>query len=318
MIQKLRTLTAQLLALQASVKADELDSRLKTAKQDALRQLRDRKDLFDGGTAVVKLGTYKFNVNTQPLEATVIPREDGLYLQLSGSDYLQRLSDPDIDAARAYWDQNLPSESPEVYRGEFLAHLILKAAETGEKGLTLSALHAAARGAGLTAITREWGQQRLEDGYERGVHDADAAVILDQLLKVYEGADLLRFPAWPRTVATLFWASWRDEAQKNAFHRRGMSLGRLRQRYPGNHALESVAAELLPSLRIFTTEQISPLIFNHCPNPMANFFRLRPECGTFRIFHFTHTSRYPLQATSGLRTERLTNQFRPKHRNSEG
>ncbi len=252
MIQKLRTLTAQLLALQASVKADELDSRLKTAKQDALRQLRDRKDLFDGGTAVVKLGTYKFNVNTQPLEATVIPREDGLYLQLSGSDYLQRLSDPDIDAARAYWDQNLPSESPEVYRGEFLAHLILKAAETGEKGLTLSALHAAGRSNGLTAIAREWGQHRLEDGYERGVHDADAAIILEQLLKVYEGADLLRFPAWPRTVATLFWASWKDEAQKNAFHRRGMSLGRLRLRYPGSHALESVANELLPSLRIFS------------------------------------------------------------------
>ena len=55
MIQKLRTLTTQLLALQDSVKADELESRLKTAKQDALRQLRDRKDLFDGGTAVVKL-----------------------------------------------------------------------------------------------------------------------------------------------------------------------------------------------------------------------------------------------------------------------
>jgi hypothetical protein len=251
MIQKLRSLTAQLLTLQDSVKADELDSRLKTAKQDALRQLRDRKDLFDGGTAVVKLGPYRFNVNTQPLEATVIPREDGLYLQLSGSDYLQRLSDPDIDAARAYWDQNLPSESPEVYRGEFLAHLILKAAEVGEKGLTLAALHDAERAGGLLAITREWGQQRLDDGYERGVHDSDAAIILGQLLRVYEGADLLRFPAWPRVVATLFWAAWRDEAQKNAFHRRAMSLGRLRQRYPGSHALESVATELLPSLKSF-------------------------------------------------------------------
>ncbi len=251
MIQKLRTLTAQLLALQDSVKADELDSRLKTAKQDALRQLRDRKDLFEGGTAVVKLGPYRFNVNTQPLEATVIPREDGLYLQLSGSDYLQRLADPDIDAARAYWDQNLPSESPEVYRGEFLAHLILKAAEAGEKGLTLTALHEAGRNGTLHTVTRDWGQQRLDDGYERGVHDADAAVILGQLLKVYEAADLLRFPPWPRTLATLFWAGWRDEAQKAAFHRRGMSLGRLRQRYPASQALETVSGELLPFLKIF-------------------------------------------------------------------
>ena len=251
MLQKLRSLTAQLLDLKDSVRADELDSRLKTAKQDALRQLRDRKDLFEGGTAVVKLGPYRFNVNTQPLEATVIPREDGLFLQLSGSDYLQRLDDVDIDAARPYWDQNLPSESPEVYRGEFLAHLILQAAEAGEKGLSLARLHELERGGGLAALTREWSQQRLDDGYERGVHDADAAVILQHILALYEGADLLRFPAWPRTLATLFWAGWRDEGLKASFHRRAASLGRLRQRYAGNRALEAVAQELLEPLRFF-------------------------------------------------------------------
>jgi hypothetical protein len=251
MIQKLRSLTAQLLELKDSVKADELESRLKTAKQDALRQLRDKKDLFEGGAAVVKLGPYRFNVNTQPLEATVIPREDGLYLQLTGSDYLQRLADADIDAARPYWDQTLPSESPEVYRAEFLAHTILHAAERGENGLTLHALHEALRGPGLLAVTREWAAQRLDDGYERGVHDADAAAILGALLAVHEGADLLRFPAWPRALATLFWASWQDAAKKEAFHRRAMSLGRLRKRYPDARGLDALADELLPHLDAF-------------------------------------------------------------------
>ncbi len=251
MIQKLRSLTAQLLDLKDSVRADELDARLKTGKQEALRQLRDKKDLFEGGSAVVKLGPYRFNVNTQPLEATVIPRDDGLYLQLSGSDYLERLADPDIDAARPYWDQNLPSESPEVSRGEFLAYSVLKAAEGGEKGLSLQGLRDALRDKGLTPITREFAAQRLDDGYERGVHDADAALILEQLLNVYDGADLLRFPAWPRAVATMFWASWRDEAQKSAFHRRAGSLGRLRARYPGTPALEAVATELVPSMKAF-------------------------------------------------------------------
>ena len=37
-------------------------------------------------------------------------------------------------------------------------------------------------------------------------------------------------------------------------------------------------------IRNFTTVKISPLIFHHCPNPVAYFFRLRSECGTFRIF----------------------------------
>lgn len=252
MIQKLRSLTAQLLELKDSVKSDELESRLKTARQDALRQLRDRKELFEGGGAdVVKFGSYRFNVNTQPLEATVIPREDGLYLQLTGSDFMQRLDDVEIDAARAYWDQSLPSESPEVYRAEFLAHSLLKAAEQGERGLTLHALYEASRDGRLLAVCREWAAQRLDDGYERGVHDADAAAILQQLLTVYEGADLLRFPAWPRAVATLFWAAWRDEQQKAAFHRRAGSLGRLRQRYPGSRSLQAVARELSPSVKAF-------------------------------------------------------------------
>lgn len=258
MLQKLRSLTAQLLELKDSVKADELESRLKTAKQDALRQLRDKKDLFEGGAAVVKLGPYRFNVNTQPLEATVLPREDGLYLQLTGSDYLQRLADPDIDAARPYWEQTLPSESPEVYRAEFLAHAILHAAERGQQGLTLHALHEALRGPGLLAITREWAQQRLDDGYERGVHDADAAAILGALLTVHEGADLLRFPGPPRALATLYWAAWHDEAKKQAFHRRAMSLGRLRQRYPGAQGLDAVADELLPGLRAWLEASLLP------------------------------------------------------------
>jgi hypothetical protein len=252
MLQKLRQLVQQLLELEDSVKADELDSRLKAAKQDALRGLRDRLELFEGGQAVVRLGAHRFNVNTQPLEATVVPREDGLFLQLTGSDYAQRLVDPDIDAARPFWSQTLPSESPEVYRGEYLAALVLRAAEAGRDGLSLAALHEAARAAqGLAAVTRAWAQARYDDGLERGVHDADAARILEGLLTLHADAGLLRFPAWPRALATLFWSGWRDEAAKASWHRRALSLGRLRARYASRSGLDAVAAELLPALRTF-------------------------------------------------------------------
>lgn len=252
MLQKLKSIIGQLLELKDSVKADELDSRLKTAKQDALRGLRDRQDLFEGGQAVVKLGPYRFNVNSQPLDATVIPRDEGLFLHLTGSDYAQRLADPDIDAARAYWTQALPSESPEVYRGEYLAMLILRAAEAGQQGLSLRKLHEALRSPqGLLAITREWAQARYDDGLERGVHDADAALILEHLLALHEDSGLLRFPSWPRALATLFWGGWRDEAQKGAWHRRALSSGRLRGRYGSRAGLDAVAHELLPALRSF-------------------------------------------------------------------
>ena len=261
MVQKLRQLCAQLLDVKDPVKADELESRLKTARQEALRQLRDKKDLFEGGAAVVKLGPHRFNVNTQPLDATVVPREDGLYLQLTGSDYLQRLEDPDIEAARPYWDQALPSESPEVCRAEFLAHAVLAAAERGEAGLSLAGLHAAQRGEGLLPVVRAFAAPRLEEGYERGVHDADAAALLGALLAVREGAGLLRFPGRARALATLRWAAWTDEPAKQAVHRRAMSLGRLRQLYAGASGLEALAEELRPGLEAYCREsrlEVSP------------------------------------------------------------
>jgi hypothetical protein len=242
--QKLRQLIAQLIELKDPVKADELESRLKTAKQEALRSLRDRKELFEGGTAVVRFGPHRFNVNTQPLEATVLPKDDALFLHLTGSDYFQRISDVAIDAARAYWDQTLLSESPEVARAEYLASTLLDAAVEGRDGLSLPRLYDAVRdGKGLELVVREAAQGRYDEGYERGVHDADAAKILEALLVLRASAGLLRYDAWPRVLATLAWVAERDEAFKKVAVRRAQSLGRLRTQYGPAPEFDRLAAD---------------------------------------------------------------------------
>jgi hypothetical protein len=254
MIQKLGQLTAQLLSLRDSVRADELASRLKTAKQEALRALRDRQDLFEGGLAVVKLGPHRFNVNSVALEPTVLPRDEGLELHLGGSDFFEKLDDPDIEAARAYWSQTLPSESPEVYRGEFLAHAVFSAAQRGDGGLSAAQLDQAAVDGGLMAITRTFAAGRYDDGYERGVHDADAAAILEQLVRLHQGADLLRFPPRVRALATLFLGTWLEDPAHLSLQRRAKSLGRLRQRSPAGRGLMQVAQALLGPLGSFLTK----------------------------------------------------------------
>src|SRR5690606_13901982 len=62
MVMKVRQLADQLVALGGTVKADELTARLKSARQDALRALRDKLDLFEGGASVIKLGRHRFSV----------------------------------------------------------------------------------------------------------------------------------------------------------------------------------------------------------------------------------------------------------------
>ena len=106
-----------------------------------VRALRDRSDLFEDGGNVIRLGPrHRFSVNTQPLDLTLIPRGDTLAVHLTGTDYLEPLHEPSLDALRAYWNVSLESESPSLYRGEYLACRLLDDALAGEGGLRVQAL----------------------------------------------------------------------------------------------------------------------------------------------------------------------------------
>ncbi|RKH10999.1 AAA family ATPase [Corallococcus sp. CA053C] len=244
MILKLRQLAEQLLALQDSVRADEVLSRVKSSKQDALRALRDRQDLFEGGEGLIKLGPYRFHVNTQPLDLTLVPRDGALYLQLTGSDYTQKLEDPELLKYRELWEQHLVSETRDVYRAEYLAAGLLMDAEEGKGGLTLTALYEAGAQGQLLERVRAYAAERFDEGYERGVHDADAAALLEKLLALHQGAGLLRFAPVPRAWAALYWAFDPDETLRGVFHRRARSLARLREAFDTTSDLVALGDEL--------------------------------------------------------------------------
>ena len=237
MVAKLRDIVAELAELGDAVKADELEARLKAARQDALRGQRDRADLFEGGAGaeLIRFGEHRFPVNTQPLELMIVPYGDGdvLAIHLAGTDFYEPIDDERLDAARHLWNQDLPSESPAVYRAEYLAASVLAAAEAGEPGApTLAALHDAVRDGTLEGLLRQVAQERYDEGYERGVHDHDAARILERLLAMRDGAGLLAYPAAARALAVAYWGSEPggepgDAAARPRWHRAAQSLARL-------------------------------------------------------------------------------------------
>ncbi|WWW34931.1 hypothetical protein V8017_18705 [Stenotrophomonas rhizophila] len=66
LILKLRELAERLRGLRDSVKADDIESRLKGVRDQAVRALRDRSDLFEAGGNIVRPGPrHRFSVNTQ-------------------------------------------------------------------------------------------------------------------------------------------------------------------------------------------------------------------------------------------------------------
>ena len=120
MIEKVRDIVRQLAELGDSVKVDDIQSRLKTTREDAVRQLKDRQDLYEDGANLIRLGRHRFSVNHQAFELTTVLRDGQLAFHLTGTNYFDPIADPELLATRDVWDLEIVSESPEVYRGEYL------------------------------------------------------------------------------------------------------------------------------------------------------------------------------------------------------
>ncbi|MFJ4342752.1 DNA repair ATPase [Streptomyces sp. NPDC088915] len=233
MVAKVRRTAADLRALDDRVRAEELEGRLGAARQEAGRALRDRTELFSDGGDTVRLGRHRFAVNRQAPELTLVPYGDTLALALTGTDYRAPVTDPDFAATRPFWDRTLPSESPAVYRAEHLAARLL--AEHGADGLS---------DADLPALTRSAAEASYDEGYERGVHDHDAAAILETLLGLHEGAGPLRYPAAARAAAQLFWAHTAADDARDRWTRAAVSLTRARDLFGAASAVRGLRDEL--------------------------------------------------------------------------
>ncbi|UCM91767.1 DNA repair ATPase [Streptomyces marincola] len=235
LVARVRATARDLRAIGATVPADELEGRLAAARQEASRALRDRADLY-GADGLLRLGRHHFSVTAQTPELTLVPHGEGLAFAVTGTDYRAPVDDPALAAAPHFRDEPLPSESPEVYRAEHLAAAVLPAALAEGRG-----------GARPADLVRRAAEAAWDEGYDRGVHDHDATVVLTALLRLHRGADLLRHPPAVRAAAQLFWAHGCDDARRTAWATRARSLDRARAAF-GADAVGPAAAALITEL----------------------------------------------------------------------
>ncbi|HEX5543709.1 MAG TPA: DNA repair ATPase, partial [Micromonospora sp.] len=86
MITKLHSVADELRALGDSVRAEELAGRIKAARQEAGRALRDRIDLYSDGGDAIQLGRHRFAVNTQAIDLTLVPQDGRMAFAITGTD----------------------------------------------------------------------------------------------------------------------------------------------------------------------------------------------------------------------------------------
>jgi hypothetical protein len=284
MVDKVRSLTDQLLALNDAVKADDLQSKLKSTYEEATRQLKDKKELFVNGSDVIQLGNHSFNVNTQSIDLSMISRDDAMYFHINGTNFFEQITSPEFLATHAVWQQTLVSENEAVYRAEYLAYQLFRDAEAArsennKEAETLEVLHQYSGKALLGHVQRKM-TKRYDEGYVKGIHDRDTAAILRQLLVFYHTIGLLRYAANSRVLAYLFWNYLIEKEEKRDWELQFKSIRSIRTVFPDGQSFLHTRSDLAQSL----TAQCKalPWFDEQTANQAAEFlFHLLTEEGQF-------------------------------------
>ena len=249
MVEKIRDIVQKLLELEDTGKAETIQTSLKVAKEDAIRKLKDKNDLYEDGENIIKLGKHKFGVNNQPLDLSIVYKDEDLYYHLTGTDYYQRIEEETLINSKKYWNQELVSENTEVYRGSFLAYRIFM-----EKGVdNLYDLPEAEVQALVTAEV----SKNYSEGYVKGVHDKDAVLLLKTLLHTHHDLGLMTYTPEVRAYAQYFWYSlsksdfthW-NEILKNA--------GQVVKAFPDSEAHQKVIRQLAEAVQSYANS--NPMI----------------------------------------------------------
>jgi MoxR-like ATPase len=256
LVAKLRTLVADMRGLGAQVQADDIDTRLKTARDLALRAVRDQQELVADGGNTLRLGRHVFTISRQPLDLTLVPQGQAMAFHLTGTDYFAPVTDTRLDDARAYWQQALPSENAHIARAEYLAGCWLQSAQRGDMAPGWDAVQKCvalgADGHGeLLAHLRQFIATRYQDGYEKGVHDEDAVRIICALVKMQEQAGLLAWGPTERALALLYWQDKRFGAERESLQRRARAALKMAQLFGAHQSLQQLEAETAQALAAF-------------------------------------------------------------------
>lgn len=249
---KTREIIEKLREINDNVKADDIDARLKSSRDQAIRVLRDKTDIFEDGGNVIKLGRHRFSVNTQELDLTILPKNEQLWVYLTGTDFQEPIENEQLSQLKPYWSASLESESDTVYRAEYLAYSIIYAATKRQEGLNFDTLkNALTSTEKLEKIVRDFASPRYKEGYEKGIHDHDAVALLKKLLPIGESADLLRYSPTARAIAAIYW----EHAQKDDFPalwpERARTAMNIQQLFHNDNALLDLQAEIEAGISLF-------------------------------------------------------------------
>lgn len=193
MVERLRDIVKQLQDLNDANKSEEIQTLLRTAQQEAIRKLKDKQEIYADGENIIALGQYKFAVNKQKLDLTLVLRSNQYFYHLTGTDYYEAVNFETLDDYKEVWHQEFISENSQIKKYEYLAwEIFLKQSEITTESMNKK-------------LIQEYMSAHFGEGLVKGVHDEDALQILTKLQQLNNQLGLLRYTPSERALAQLFW-----------------------------------------------------------------------------------------------------------------
>ncbi len=249
MIEKLRNIVDELIALDDSVKADAIQSQLKTIKEEAIRQLKDKTELFVDGANIIKFGEHHFSVNTQPCELTMVFKDHEMYFHLTGTNFYEKVTNAEFNSFKDLWDQSIPSENNEVYRAEYLAYHVFEKCQQDFNGNLI-----ALKEDDILNYIRDYMGQRFNEGYVKGVHDMDTLIIVKELVELLKSAGLLKYSTQARACAVWFWNKYATPEIKQSYYKQLKGVGALLEVFPDAQEFQYIIDGLKHQIGNFVEE----------------------------------------------------------------
>ena len=128
--------------------------------------------------------------------------------------------------------------------------------EAEESGKTeLDSLNEAVKNNKIIDVVRKAAEPRYQEGYDKGVHDADAALILTSLLSLRESIGFLAYPALERRLAVFFISAGLDSNERSDLVHRCHNLYLMEETFGASKLRQQLVEEIAAILDCYIGQQ---------------------------------------------------------------
>lgn len=241
MVEKVRDLSRQLSEMEDSAKSEEIQTLLKTSQQESVRKLKDKKEIYADGDHVIALGDYKFAVNQQKLDLTLVMRNAQYYYHLTGTAFYEQLQFDALSDYKEVWNQEFISENNVVKRFEYLAwNIFSKHQDIYPEQQNRE-------------FIQQFMTQHFGEGLVKGIHDEDALTIVSKLQQIHNELGLMRFTSNERALAQLFWSFLKEE-RKEYYQKQFEIISLISSSFTSKNGFERLTIELSEEIKTFAEQ----------------------------------------------------------------